>query len=171
MSGRRAQWVEKQWLWVRCRGRGKALHHEAHMGGICGIVCRLLGVQDCHCRLLALWNITHFLIHRFPTSSGKSFTNICHLVRNGQGEEMCFVSTFSELPRSETLTPAFAAGGREDFISALTGRGSFLLDPSRDPDKEQLHRLMELRNVLYFCGQPYYISFYSKLLLSGALTT
>ena len=88
----------------------------------------------------SLENITQFLTHRFPTSSGKFFTNVCHPVRNGQNEETCFTSTFSEIPKSETLTLAFAAGGREDFISALTGKGTFLSDASRTPYKKQPDR-------------------------------
>ena len=63
---RRAWWVEKQWLWVCHGGCGKVLHRKAHMGGICSIVCRLLRVQDCCCRLLALWKYNPFPHTLFP---------------------------------------------------------------------------------------------------------
>ncbi len=75
----------------------------------------------------SLGNMTHFLTHHFPTSSGKSYTKICHAVQNNQdGEETCFTSTSSSIPKSESLTLSFAAGGREDFVSALAKQGSFI---------------------------------------------
>ncbi|KAH9974056.1 hypothetical protein BGW80DRAFT_1305031 [Lactifluus volemus] len=75
----------------------------------------------------SLENITHFLTHRFPTSSGKSYTNICYLVPDNQdGESTCFFSTISDNPRSETLTLSFAAGGRKDFISSLARQGTLV---------------------------------------------
>lgn len=74
----------------------------------------------------SLENITHFLTHNFPTSSGRFFTNICHSVRIDQDEETCFTSTVSEIPKSETVMLSFAAGGREEFVSALTKQGTFL---------------------------------------------
>jgi hydroxymethylglutaryl-CoA reductase (NADPH) len=75
----------------------------------------------------SLENMTHFLTHQFPTSSGKKFTDICHSVQNSQdGDETCFTSTFSGNPKSESLMLSFAAGGREDFIGALTKQGAFI---------------------------------------------
>jgi hydroxymethylglutaryl-CoA reductase (NADPH) len=75
----------------------------------------------------SLENVTHFLTHHFPTSSGKSYTDICHTVQTNQdGEEACFTSTFSSIPKAESLTLSFAAGGREDFVSALAKQGSFI---------------------------------------------
>lgn len=104
----------------------------------------------------SLENITHFLTHRFPTSSGKSFTDICHSVRNDQDEETCFTSTFSEIPKSETLTLAFAAGGREDFISALTSKGPFLSDAFgsikyivENPEQEAIAEMKSGKWVVY----------------------
>jgi len=104
----------------------------------------------------SLENITHFLTHRFPTSSGKSFTNICHSVRNDQDEETCFTSTFSEIPKSETLTLAFAAGGREDFISSLTRQGTFLSDAFgsikyivENPEQEAIAEMKSGKWVVY----------------------
>jgi hydroxymethylglutaryl-CoA reductase (NADPH) len=74
----------------------------------------------------SLENITHFLTHDFPTPSGKFFSNICHSVRIDQDEETCFTSTVSDIPKSETVMLSFVAGGREEFISALTKQGTFL---------------------------------------------
>jgi hydroxymethylglutaryl-CoA reductase (NADPH) len=74
----------------------------------------------------SLDNMTDFLTHHFPTSSGKLFTNICHSVQNQDGEETCFTSTFPSIPKSETLMLSFAAGGREDFVSALAKQGTFI---------------------------------------------
>ncbi|KAH9968240.1 hydroxymethylglutaryl-coenzyme A reductase-domain-containing protein [Russula dissimulans] len=74
----------------------------------------------------SLDNVTHFLTHHFPTSSGKLFSNVCHTVRNAQDKETCFTSTFSDIPRSKTLMLSFAPGGREDFITALAKQGSFI---------------------------------------------
>jgi len=75
----------------------------------------------------SLDNMTHFLTHHFPTSSGKSFTDICHSVQTNQdGEETCFTSTFSSTPKAESLTLSFVVGGREDFVNALAKQGSFI---------------------------------------------
>ena len=75
----------------------------------------------------SLENMTHFLTHHFPTSSGKSYTDICHSVQNNQdGVEACFTSTFSSISKAESLTLSFAVGGREDFVSALAKQGSFI---------------------------------------------
>lgn len=75
----------------------------------------------------SLDNMTHFLSHHFPASSGKPFTNICHLVQNNEdGEERCFSSILSGNPKSESLMLSFAAGGREDFVSALAKQGTFI---------------------------------------------
>jgi hydroxymethylglutaryl-CoA reductase (NADPH) len=75
----------------------------------------------------SLENVTHFLTHNFPTSSGKSYTDVCHTVQTNQdGKEACFTSTFSSLPKAESLTLSFAAGGREDFVSALAKQGPFI---------------------------------------------
>ena len=71
--------------------------------------------------------MTHFLTHHFPSSSGKSYKDICHSVETNQdGEEACFTSTFSSGAKAESLTLSFAAGGREDFVSALAKQGSFI---------------------------------------------
>lgn len=73
----------------------------------------------------SLENMTHFLTHHFPTSSGKLYTDICHPVQiNQDGEEACFTSTSSSIPKAESLTLSFATGGREDFVSALAKQGS-----------------------------------------------
>jgi hydroxymethylglutaryl-CoA reductase (NADPH) len=74
----------------------------------------------------SLENMTNFLTHQFPTSSGNTFTNICHSVQNQGGEETCFTSTFSGILKSESLMLSFAAGGREDFVGALTKQGTFI---------------------------------------------
>jgi hydroxymethylglutaryl-CoA reductase (NADPH) len=75
----------------------------------------------------SLENMTDFLTHHFPTSSGKLFTNICHSVQNNQaGEDTCFTSTFPSIPKSESLMLSFTAGGREDFVSALAKQGTFI---------------------------------------------
>src|SRR6266576_3332576 len=75
----------------------------------------------------SLENMTHFLTHHFPTSSGKSYTDICHSVQTNQdGEEACFTSTFSSTPKAESLTLSFGVGGREDFVSALAKQGTFI---------------------------------------------
>jgi hydroxymethylglutaryl-CoA reductase (NADPH) len=71
--------------------------------------------------------MTHFLTHDFPTSSGKSYTDVCYPVQiNQDGEETCFTSSFSSIPKAESLTLSFAAGGREDFVSALSKQGSLI---------------------------------------------
>jgi hydroxymethylglutaryl-CoA reductase (NADPH) len=75
----------------------------------------------------SLENMTHFLTHHFPTLSGKSYTDICHSVQTNQdGEEACFTSTFSSIPKAESLTLSFGVGGREDFASALAKQGTFI---------------------------------------------
>ena len=75
----------------------------------------------------SLKNMTHFLSHHFPASSGKLFTDICHSIQNDQdGEETCFTSTFSGNPKSESLILSFVAGGREDFVNALAKQGTFI---------------------------------------------
>ena len=74
-------------------------------------------------------NITHFLTHRFPVASGNLYPNICHSVSKDQdGEPICFTSTFSDIPRSESLTLSFTAGSRKDFISALAKQGTLISD-------------------------------------------
>jgi hydroxymethylglutaryl-CoA reductase (NADPH) len=104
----------------------------------------------------SLENITYFLTHHFPTSSGKLFTNICHSVRNVQDEETCFISTSSEIPKSETLMLSFTAGGREDFISALTKQGTFLSDAfgpikytAENPEQEAIAEMKSGKWVVY----------------------
>ncbi|KAI0264687.1 hydroxymethylglutaryl-coenzyme A reductase-domain-containing protein [Gloeopeniophorella convolvens] len=75
----------------------------------------------------SLENATHFFTHRFPASSGKAYANLCYAVPSGQEDETtCFTSTFSDLPKSESLTLSFAASGRKDFVTALTKQGSFV---------------------------------------------
>jgi len=75
----------------------------------------------------SLENMTRFLTHHFPTSSGKSYADICHSVQTPQdGEPTCFASTFSSISKAESLTLSFAMGGREDFVSALAKQGSFI---------------------------------------------
>jgi hydroxymethylglutaryl-CoA reductase (NADPH) len=75
----------------------------------------------------SLENVTHFLTHHFPTSSGKFFPSICYPVRNDpDGEESCFTSAYSDVPKSETLMLSFAAGTRKDFIGALSKHGTFI---------------------------------------------
>jgi len=77
----------------------------------------------------SLENITHFLTHRFPVASGNLYPNICHPVsRDQDGEPTCFTSTFSDIPRSESLTLSFTAGSRKDFISALAKQGTLISD-------------------------------------------
>jgi hydroxymethylglutaryl-CoA reductase (NADPH) len=104
----------------------------------------------------SLENITYFLTHHFPTSSGKFFTNICHSVRNVQDEETCFISTSSEIPKSETLMLSFTAEGREDFISALTKQGTFLSDAFgpikytvENPEQEAIAEMKSGKWVVY----------------------
>jgi hydroxymethylglutaryl-CoA reductase (NADPH) len=75
----------------------------------------------------SLENVTHFLTHHFSTSSGKYFPSICYPVRNDpDGEESCFTSTYSDVPKSETLMLSFAAGTRKDFVGALSKHGTFI---------------------------------------------
>ena len=75
----------------------------------------------------SLENMTHFLSHHFPASSGNLFSDICHSIQNNEGgEETCFTSTFSGNPKSESLILSFVAGGREDFVHALAKQGTFI---------------------------------------------
>ncbi|KAF8271883.1 hydroxymethylglutaryl-coenzyme A reductase-domain-containing protein [Lactarius quietus] len=77
----------------------------------------------------SLENITHFLTHRFPVASGKLYPNICYSVSRDQDEEpTCFTSTYSDIPRSDSLTLSFAASSRKDFINALAKQGTLISD-------------------------------------------
>jgi len=105
----------------------------------------------------SLENMTHFLTHHFPTSSGKSYTDICHSVQTNQaGEKSCFFSTFSSVPKAESLTLSFDAGGREDFVSALAKQGTFIseeLGPIKyvieNPEQEAIASMKSGKWVAY----------------------
>jgi hydroxymethylglutaryl-CoA reductase (NADPH) len=105
----------------------------------------------------SLENITHFLTHRFPTSSGKSYTNICYLVPDNQdGASTCFFSTISDNPRSETLTLSFTARGRKDFISSLARQGTLISEDFgpikyivESPEQEALAEMKSGKWVMY----------------------
>lgn len=101
--------------------------------------------------------MTHFLTNHFPTSSGKSYTDICHSVQTNQdGEEACFTSTFSSVPKAESLTLSFAVGGREDFVSALAKQGTFISEEFgpikyviEDPEQEAIAAMKSGKWVAY----------------------
>ncbi|KAI0305163.1 hydroxymethylglutaryl-coenzyme A reductase-domain-containing protein [Multifurca ochricompacta] len=98
----------------------------------------------------SLENMTHFLTHRFPTSSGK-------LYRIDQdGEPTCFTSTFSDIPKSESLTLSFTAEGRKDFISALSKQGTFISEDFgpikylvENPEQEAIAEMKSGKWVVY----------------------
>jgi hypothetical protein len=105
----------------------------------------------------SLENVTHFLTHDFPTSSGKFFPSICYPVRNDpDGEESCFTSTYSDVPKSETLMLSFAAGTRKDFIGALSRHNTFISEDFgpikyvvENPEQESIAEMKSGKWVVY----------------------
>lgn len=101
--------------------------------------------------------MTHFLTHKFPASSGKPYTNICHLVPDDlNGESTCFTSIVSDTSRSETLTLSFAAGGRKDFISSLVKQSPLISEDFgpikyivENPEQEAIAEMKSGKWVMY----------------------
>ena len=70
-------------------------------------------------------NVTQYLTHRFVSSSGKSYSDLCHQLTVDGSAAQCFVSTVPDSPTSEVLTLSFIPGGREEFLSAFKKQAPF----------------------------------------------
>jgi len=75
-------------------------------------------------------NVTEYITHQFTSSSGQTYPALCHRSTTDADASSCFVTSASDLSKSEVLTLSFVPGGRDDFVSAISKQGTFASEES-----------------------------------------